>query len=171
MNTPKVTREDASKNSPPATVEEQWQDWHDTQNDYYLNLLRKRLQEPRLIWVEQFIALIHKYLPEIGQVGTNAIRINDFGCNVGHFYRGCLDFGPRANYKGYDISETYLAIAQEAFGADGFERLDFSVADAHRRIRPADIAVISATLEHVEHDQIALGHVFATTRRLVLLRT
>ena len=50
-------------------------DWHLTQNDEYLDLMKKRLIEPKLIWVDQFVEIINKYsLPiEKIKIKTNII--------------------------------------------------------------------------------------------------
>jgi hypothetical protein len=150
------------------------EDWQETQNSEYIELLRKRLSEDRLIWVDQFIDLITSNVELKGGAKLTPLRINDFGCNVGHFLRGCRDLLGNFDYMGYDISETYLSIARASFGLHkqlNFECLDFSLSGSRIEIRPADVSVISATLEHVQNYKQALDNVFLTTRKLVLLRT
>jgi SAM-dependent methyltransferase len=150
-------------------------DWQDTQNKDYLALLNKRLNEPRLIWVDQFIDLIYMWLEDAyGGILDRPLRINDFGCNVGHFYRGCKDLLKDFSYVGYDISETYLTIAKSSFEKSGnnlFNLLDFSLVSSKPRIRFADISVISATLEHIQDYREAIENIFSSTGSLVLMRT
>ena len=81
-------------------------EWQLTQNSEYLALLRKRLSEPVLIWVEQFIDIINAY--SVNHELQGAIKINDYGCNVGHFCRAITSLMFQADYRGYDISDTYL---------------------------------------------------------------
>lgn len=150
-------------------------DWQDTQNREYLELLNKRLNEPRLIWVDQFIELIYVWLEDANErILDRPLRINDFGCNVGHFYRGCKDLLKDFSYVGYDISETYLTMAKSFFEAPGnnlFNQLDISLSSSKPRIRFADVSVISATLEHIQDHGKAIENIFSSTGALVLMRT
>ena len=87
-------------------------DWHlTTQNKDYLDLSIKRLNEPALIWVSQFTEIINS---KIKSFDKPLIRINDIGCNVGHFYRNVNEINAKINYTGFGISQTYLDIAQDA---------------------------------------------------------
>jgi hypothetical protein len=141
-------------------------DWQATQNQEYLLLLERRLKEPRLIWVDQFIGIINNL---INQKGLNSdLLINDFGCNVGHFYRGIQVMNGTINYCGYDISDTYLKIARIHFPEANF--LNFNISG---KVAPriADIAVISATLEHIANHQSAIKNIFDTSKHLVIIRT
>jgi SAM-dependent methyltransferase len=145
-------------------------DWQVTQNDDYVNLCRQRLGQPLLTWVRQFADIIksevdHKFLVK------DVVSINDFGCNVGHFYRGIEEFGRHISYKGYDISRLYLSIAKEKYGDDLFELLDFTLSDSLDHIRLADISVVSATLEHVLDYEQAIFNIFKATQSLVIIRT
>jgi SAM-dependent methyltransferase len=125
--------------------------------------------------VDQFIDLIYAHIKDvIGDNLDHPLYINDLGCNVGHFYRGCRDLLKAFSYVGYDISETYLKIAKSLFEineSNQFRLLDFSLASSMSMIRSADIAVISATLEHIEDYGQAMENVFSSTRSMVLLRT
>lgn len=133
-------------------------DWHITQNEEYLLTMKDRLLHPKLIWVDQFIKIIKSSICEIN------VKINDFGCNVGHFYRGVIDMP--VNYIGYDISETYINIAIENFG-NFFEILDIS----SELPRKCNVSVISATLEHIEDYESVIKNIFENTENLVIIRT
>lgn len=148
-------------------------DWQDTQNESYLNLLRSRLNEPRLRWVEQFVQIINANAHRLGTAGAHGGRVslNEFGCNVGHFYRGVESLAFPVEYRGYDISETYLAIARQAFGAHLFHNLDVACEGGTQVPENCDISVISATLEHIENYQAALRNIFTSTGQLVVIRT
>ena len=37
-------------------------DWSKTQNEAYISLSEKRLSEPKLIWVNQFISIINELI-------------------------------------------------------------------------------------------------------------
>jgi len=141
-------------------------DWQSTQNQEYLLLLGRRLKEPRLMWVDQFIGIINDWKNKEGL--TNNLLINDIGCNVGHFYRGIEGIDGAVDYCGYDISETYLEIASEHFPQASFVKFDIS---GQLAPRAADITVISATLEHIDNHQSAIKHIFDTSKHLVIIRT
>ena len=133
-------------------------DWQESQNDNYLKLLITRLSQPKLKWVNQFTNIINTKVEEFN--GSSCVDrtflLNDFGCNVGHFFRGVEDIKFAINYLGYDISETYLEIAKNKFGAKYFESLDLASDSTVNVPREADISVISATLEHIENYEAAI---------------
>lgn len=145
-------------------------DWQDTQNESYLNLLRSRLKEPRLKWVEQFVQIVNANARRLDR-GGGRVSLNEFGCNVGHFYRGVESLAFPVDYRGYDISETYLEIARQEFGDHLFHNLDVAIEDEAQAPEKCDISVVSATLEHIDDFQAALRKIFATTSNLVLMRT
>lgn len=140
-------------------------DWQATQNQEYLILLSRRLNEPRLMWVDQFAGIINAYKAKLGLPWS--ISINDFGCNVGHFYRGIELINGIVDYCGYDISETYLGIASNHFPEPPFLNFDISGGAP----RASDISIISATLEHIDNHQSAIKNIFDTSRHMVLMRT
>jgi hypothetical protein len=149
-------------------------DWHDSQNDDYLNLSLERLSQPKLKWVDQFINIINTKFKETNgerNYVDQSIKLNDFGCNVGHFIRGLEDINFPINYIGYDISETYLEIAKNKFGSQYFENLDVASDSILEVPREAHISVISATLEHIENYKTAIRKIFHNTRNLVIIRT
>lgn len=145
-------------------------DWQNTQNDSYLDLCRERLDQPLLTWVKQFVNIINTYIESDGSLQGH-VSINDYGCNVGHFFRGIADICSSVSYIGYDISRAYLNIAQSKFGSCHFQYLDFSKETAQNTIRSADVAIISATLEHVFDFETAIENIFRNTRSLVIIRT
>jgi len=139
-------------------------EWHRTQNQSYLDLLIARLSKDRLAWVDQFYSLILLHFPARGDI---LLRLNDIGCNVGHFYRLVPECGLSVDYIGYDIDHTYLSIASSVFHSGVFKHLDIS----KEQPRLSDITVVSATLEHIDSFAAALQNIFATTTKMVLLRT
>ena len=58
---------------------------------------------PTLIWVDQITDLINKNLDNFNK---NDVRINDIGCNVGHFYRNIEQIKSKVVYADFDISDT-----------------------------------------------------------------
>jgi SAM-dependent methyltransferase len=141
-------------------------DWHKSQNTEYLLLLQQRLKQPRLIWVDQFVEIINNWIIESSI--NSSFSINEFGCNVGHFFRGLMDIKLSSDYTGYDISDTYLTVARNAFPNGAFRSLDISDSAPEKY---ADVSIISATLEHINDHEAALRNIFDTTRKLVILRT
>jgi SAM-dependent methyltransferase len=146
-------------------------DWHNTQNESYLELLKNRLKQDRLKWVDQFINIINFELPLDISSGLNPLLVNEIGCNVGHFYRGISDIKLPVVYKGYDISNTYLTIAKEYFGDEHFEYLDITDNLELNNIRNSNVTVMSATLEHLVNYKFALNNIFKSTNALVIIRT
>ena len=144
-------------------------DWHlNTQNKDYLDLSIKRLNEPALIWVSQFTDIINSKMKSFDKL---ALRINDIGCNVGHFYRNINQINSKVNYTGFDISKTYLDIAQNHFPEANFILEDVGSSKFDKNKYNCDISVISATLEHIENYEVFLENVFQSTNELVLIRT
>jgi 2-polyprenyl-3-methyl-5-hydroxy-6-metoxy-1,4-benzoquinol methylase len=137
-------------------------DWHSTQNQDYILLLKSRLNGPLLHWVDQFVKIISQ---SIGEGGT--ITINDLGCGVGNFFRGVDCLQGSINYRGYDVSDIYLSIAREFFPAGNFLKLDIS----EQMPQEADVTVMSATLEHIDNYTNALKNIFSSTKKLFILRT
>lgn len=152
-------------------IEEAEKDWHSTQNAAYIDLLESRLNQPKLLWVNQFIEIINRELINGSLKGLSSISINDYGCNVGHFFRGIEDIEHAVNYRGFDISDTYLAIARRAFGHQHFHKLDIEQQPIEAFWPQSDVAVMSATLEHLEKYEHALSNIFSQTKGLLVLRT
>ena len=144
-------------------------DWHlQTQNGDYLDLSVKRLSSPILIWVDQITGLINKNLENMNE---KDIRINDIGCNVGHFYRNIVQIKRNVNYLGFDISDTYLELARSHFPTANFVNEDVGSKNFDTAKYKCDISVISATLEHIEDYELFLKNIFESTKLFVVLRT
>jgi hypothetical protein len=151
--------------------EEFEKDWHSTQNAAYLDLLESRLNEPRLHWVDQFVEIINREVISGDLKGQASISINDYGCNVGHFFRGIEDIRCAVKYRGFDISGTYLSIARRTFGREHFHQLNIEQHPVDAMWPQSNVAIISATLEHLDKYSHALGNIFSHTMDLVVLRT
>ena len=142
-------------------------DWHlETQNSDYLDVSEKRLTEPPLIWVNQFTEIINSKFRT-----SQKIKINDIGCNVGHFARNINELKSDVDYRGIDISDVYLNIARQKFPELRFENQDFSSKELNREKFKCDISIISATLEHIQNYKHFLKNIFSSTQKLVLIRT
>ena len=139
-------------------------DWHNTQNNEYLQLLLSRLTQSKLIWVQQFRDIINSY---IKQNNIDHFSIKDIGCNVGHFCRILEELNGDCEYHGYDISDTYLDIAK-----DNFKDLHFINLNIEDNVPlNTDITVISATFEHINKHGQAIKNIFDSTNKLIILRT
>ena len=144
-------------------------DWHlQTQNGDYLYLSIKRLNEPALIWVSQFTDIINSKLKSIKK---SELKINDIGCNVGHFYRNINQINSKVEYTGFDISKTYLDIAHSHFPEANFILEDIGSSKFDKSKYNCDVSIISATLEHIEDYEVFLENIFQSTNDLVLIRT
>ena len=144
-------------------------DWHlTTQNKDYLDLSIKRLNEPALIWVSQFTDIINS---KLNSFEKPELKINDIGCNVGHFYRNINQINFEVEYTGFDISMTYLDIAHNHFPEANFILEDVGSNKFDKNKYNCDISIISATLEHIEDYEVFLENVFQSTNDLVLIRT
>ena len=144
-------------------------DWHlQTQNRDYLDLSIKRLNEPALIWVSQFTDIINSKLKSIKK---SELKINDIGCNVGHFYRNINQINSEVDYTGFDISKTYLDIAHNHFPEGNFILEDIGSSKFDKNKYNCDVSIISATLEHIEDYEVFLENIFQSTNDLVLIRT
>jgi ubiquinone/menaquinone biosynthesis C-methylase UbiE len=143
-------------------------DWHAlTQNDEYLKLSIQRLNEPPLMWVNQFTKIINNF---IGQDKGKYV-INDIGSNVGHFARNVELINSDIAYRGIDISETYVEIARLILPKLEFYIEDFAQKELNISQFNCDISVISATLEHIDDYEQILENIFRTTGQMVLIRT
>ena len=144
-------------------------DWHlKTQNNEYLELSKKRLKEPPLFWVNQFTELINLNL---NYLKIKKIKLNDIGCNVGHFPRNLNLIKSEVDYIGVDISETYIGIARQNFTNLNFVVEDFSQEKLDINKFKCDISIVSATLEHIENYDIFLKNIFESTSKNVIIRT
>lgn len=144
-------------------------DWHlKTQNNEYLELSKKRLKEPPLFWVNQFTELINLNL---NYLKIKKIKLNDIGCNVGHFPRNLNLIKSEVDYMGVDISETYIGIARQNFTNLNFVVEDFSQEKLDINKFKCDISIVSATLEHIENYDIFLKNIFESTSKNVIIRT
>ena len=144
-------------------------DWHlTTQNKDYLDLSIKRLNEPALIWVSQFTDIINSKLKSFEKP---ELKINDIGCNVGHFYRNINQINSEVYYTGFDISKTYLDIAHNHFPEGNFILEDVGSSKFDKNKYNCDVSIISATLEHIEDYEVFLENIFQSTNDLVLIRT
>jgi 2-polyprenyl-3-methyl-5-hydroxy-6-metoxy-1,4-benzoquinol methylase len=144
-------------------------DWHQTtQNQEYLDLSIKRLSETPLIWVSQFSKIINEKVKSLDKL---ILKINDIGCNVGHFYRNINLIDSIVEYTGFDISQTYLDIAHNHFPEANFILEDVGSMEFDRNKYNCDISIISATLEHIEDYKVFLENIFQSTNHLVLIRT
>lgn len=146
-------------------------DWHLTQNETYLELLHCRIQSKELlIWVQQFISILNSKFSSNLQI--NKLTINDYGCNVGHFTKGCNHLKFPFTYMGYDISETYLNIAIKNFQNIGeFKYLNLDSTEKILQLDDADISIMSATLEHLENHAEVVRNILIKTKKIFLLRT
>lgn len=142
-------------------------DWHrNFQDEDYLHLSLERLEDssPPLLWCSQFAEIIREQFPGKG----STLAIHDIGCNVGHFCRVIPELQHEVLYRGFDISETYIALARERHRGNSFCLLDIA---AEAPAQEADISIISATLEHIEQWEDALSNILASTRQQILLRS
>lgn len=135
-----------------------------SQNKEYLELCIERAKNFYLTWVEQFLDIIFDAVDYKSQ-----LRLNDIGCNLGHFWKGLKKRGGNIQYFGYDYEEIYLEHAKKIFPeiSQNLFRLDIT----QEKPPDCDITVCSATLEHFEYLQPGLDNMLQSTKQLILLRT
>jgi ubiquinone/menaquinone biosynthesis C-methylase UbiE len=90
---------------------------------------------------------------------------------VGHFARNMELINSDIEYRGIDISKTYLEIAKNHFPKLNFFIEDFAQKELNISQFKCDISVVSATLEHIDDYEQFLSNIFETTGQLVLIRT
>ena len=145
-------------------------DWHLTQNSDYLKLQENRLKEAPLKWCSQFAKILNNFYLSVEV--PKSISINDYGCAVGHFARVLPDLtSADLSYLGIDISETYLEIARNSFPKEKFIHFDLNRLSQDNAVRSSDVAIMSATLEHLENYKEVLGSILLSTKDCFLLRT
>ena len=138
--------------------------WQETKNEDYLRLIRNRIENVHLVWVEQFLDLITDYVDV-----TRYLRINDIGCQAFQFYKGLCKRGLYSDYFGYDIEQQYLDLGLRQFPE---LKSRCGIADIQKELpRPCDVTIVSATLEHLFDYRSALNNIVKTTRSLCLIRT
>jgi SAM-dependent methyltransferase len=135
-----------------------------TQNADYLAIVENRVQADYLTWCEQFLDLI-----EENADATGGLSLNDVGCCAGQFYKSLKRRGLPLDYQGFDIEPAYLAIARRVFPelAEAVHIRDIE----KEGLPPADITVVSATLEHLDAPGATVGRLLQNTRKLALFRT
>lgn len=132
------------------------------QDKNYLDLSMSRLDDDPLKWCIQFASFINNE-----DFNKENLKLNDIGCNVGHFCRILQDLHHKFLYEGYDISKTYLSVAKEKF-----PNLTFTEHDIVGSIpRECDVSVVSATLEHIQNWKNAISNILKTTTQVILLRS
>ena len=135
-----------------------------TQDADYLVVVENRVHADYLTWCEQFLDLI---VENAGAKG--GLSLNDVGCCAGQFYKSLKRRGLPLDYRGFDIEPAYLAIAQRVFPelADAVQMRDIE----KEALPPADITIVSATLEHLDAPAETVGRLLQSTRKLALFRT
>ena len=118
-------------------------DWHlTTQNKDYLDLSIKRLNEPALIWVLQFTDIINSKMKSFNK---SILRINDIGCNVGHFYRninqkkGYVESDHLGGDDPYSASKAMADIVAQSF-VKSFSGVPTAIARAGNVIGGGDVS-------------------------------
>lgn len=146
--------------------------WHKTQDAEYLALQETRIaNSENLTWVDQAVRLIEEefLVNSRGQKGPTSVA--DYGCAAGHLAKGLQKTSLHFTYLGIDSSHEYLGIAAKYFPQHEFKKMDLTGSRELSTISTKNVAVISATLEHLENPFHVLRHLFQKTNRLILIRT
>ena len=133
-----------------------------------IELYEHRIKNVNLIWCDQVLRLskIKNLLND-----KRRLKINDIGCNYFQFYKEIKrkKLTKYFNYCGYNSDINFLKL-----GLKYFPELTNSYVCTkidYKKPRPANIQVISATLEHVKKPFKMLHNVLETTSDLIILRT
>lgn len=135
-----------------------------TQNNEYIQTITRRIESDYLTWCEQFLDIIEQEIrPPTGAT------LNDIGCNVGQFYKSLKKRRLPLVYRGLDVEPQYLEIARRVFPEISW---NFELLDVEKdTLPPADLNVISATMEHLQNPFLAFEKVLAATRVAAVIRT
>jgi SAM-dependent methyltransferase len=138
--------------------------FQESQDEAYLALCVERVRTQYLTWVEQFLDLLEERLQ-----WDRPRTLNDVGCNLGQFWKGLARRELEVEYRGFDVEEVYIREAEQVFPElAGKLSLHDVTAEAPP---PADITVVSATLEHLPALQPALHHLLDSTGEALVIRT
>jgi SAM-dependent methyltransferase len=99
------------------------------------------------------------------------VTVADYGCAAGHLAKGLQKSGLRVTYQGFDISPEYLDIARHHFPNYQFSIADLTSQSDIALLPSTNIAVMSATIEHLRDPFGLLKHLFKNTTDLIIIRT
>lgn len=143
-------------------------EWHNTQDEEYLQLVAQRAKRERLVWCEQLIDLLEQMNI---RSPSQRFSLNDYGCQYFQVYKELASRpGLTVDYFGYDIERQYLDIGLELFPElqKSFKVVDIAEGEA---IRVADVSVISATLEHIGDFRSVIDVLAKKSREVVVIRS
>ena len=135
-----------------------------TQNAEYIATVSARIVGDYLTWCEQFLDLL-----EPMSLSFTESTLNDIGCCAGQFYKSLKRRGLPIAYQGYDIEPAYIDLAVRHFPELAGKVRVWNIEEAPPP--PADLTIISATLEHLVDPAATLQGLLESTRRCLLLRT
>jgi SAM-dependent methyltransferase len=131
-----------------------------------LELYQDRAKNVDLIWCDQITNLLEEITDK-----SKKNSINDIGCNYGQVYKELKrkKLENTYRYNGYDIDDKFLDIARKHFP----ELKDkVQVLDIEKETPPsAEIAICSATFEHLDDPYKSLSNMFNSTTGHLILRT
>ncbi len=137
--------------------------WNHTQGSNYIPMVRDRIEKVDLVWVSQFLDIIHAYT-------DNTASIKDIGCQAFQFYKEIKKRGLSYDYYGYELDQQYVNLGLEYFPelSNQVEVGDFAKL---ANVKNTDVTVCSATIEHVDDWINFLQKILDTTSKLVVIRT
>lgn len=138
------------------------QNWQETQNDDYLQLIKSRAVGIELVWVQQMFEIFLKR--------GGVLSVKDIGCQAFSVYKYIKTHSVNIEYFGYEIEYEYVKIGLSLFPelSDKITIGDFSLIES---VVETDLTVISATLEHVDVWGQFLKKALLSTRKTLYLRT
>ena len=124
------------------------------------NLYKYRLENINLTWVNQVLDIVEKY---------DFKTIKDIGCNYFQFYKELKIRKFKKDYFGYDIDQKFVNL-----GLTKFPELKnkYKIGNCEKiHLKPTDLSVISAVLEHSVNPYKLLKNVLGSTKKVICIRT
>lgn len=137
--------------------------WNHTQGANYIPMIRDRIEKVDLVWVCQFLDIIH------AQLGS-AASIKDIGCQAFQFYKEIKKRGLSYDYHGYELDQQYVKLGLEYF-PELSDKVDVGDFAKLANVKNTDVTVCSATLEHIDGWVEFLHKMLDTTSKVAVIRT
>lgn len=133
---------------------------HQGQFDIY----NHRLNYLRLRWCKKVKNILKK-----NYKFSNKLKINDIGCAFTPFYKELKISKLKSNYVGYDHDKDILNLACKKY-PELKKKLFLTNIENCRKIRIADITIISSLLEHLKRPKKVLNYLIKKTKKCLILR-
>lgn len=139
--------------------------WQHTQNEEYLDLIKRRIESVELTWVSQFLDSITGLEPS-----GEKLSVKDIGCQTCQVYKQIKSRALPFEYYGYELDKIYADIGLKYFPELSSKITLGDFLDIEKPI-DTDISVCSATIEHIDNWIPFLGKLLGSTSKYAYIRT